>query len=131
MFGFFKKKVLAKTEINNELSTAEKEQVAAEITKLQEKTLADSLEASELAALYEQIGLKQALLYNSDQAIEALEKSLANKKSIGAGYKQLMRLYNQKRGEAAKKGDDSGIDYYMEKMDEMRQIAKKLTISGE
>ncbi len=26
--------------------------------------------------------------------------------------------------------DDAGIDKYMNKMDEMRQIAKKVTISG-
>ncbi len=41
-----------------------------------------------------------------------------------------MSLYNQKRSDAARAGDDQGIDYYMGKMDEMRQIAKQVTIKG-
>ena len=41
-----------------------------------------------------------------------------------------MSLYNAKRAEAARAGDDQVIDHYMGKMDEMRQIAKQLTITG-
>jgi hypothetical protein len=59
-----------------------------------------------------------------------LEKSLQAKKSIGDGYKKLMSLYNAQRAAAARNGDDAKIDYYMDKMEEMRQIAKQLTISG-
>jgi uncharacterized membrane protein (DUF106 family) len=49
---------------------------------------------------------------------------------MGDGYKKLMSLYNAKRAEAARNGDDTGIEKYMNKMDDMRQIAKKLTITG-
>ena len=45
------------------------------------------------------------------------------------GYKKLMMLYNAKRAEAAKNRDDAGIDYYMNKLDDMRNLAKKLTLS--
>jgi len=41
-----------------------------------------------------------------------------------------MSLYNAQRAAAARNGDDAKIDYYMDKMEEMRQIAKQLTISG-
>lgn len=48
---------------------------------------------------------------------------------MGEGYKKLMILYNAKRAEAAKNRDDAGIDYYMNKLDDMRNLAKKLTLS--
>ena len=48
---------------------------------------------------------------------------------MGEGYKKLMLLYNSKRVEAAKNRDDDGIDYYMNKLDDMRNLAKKLTLS--
>ena len=87
-------------------------------------------ETDELAGLYEKLGLNYATLEQTDSAIESLEKSLDHKLTIGDGYKKLMSLYNGKRAEAARNGDDAGIDKYMGKMDEMRQIAKKVTISG-
>ena len=87
--------------------------------------LASCEESEKQAKLFEQIGLDYADLDEIEQAISALENSLAHKESIGDGYKRLMSLYNRKRGEAARKGDDQGIDYYMGKMDDMRQIAKK------
>lgn len=50
--------------------------------------------------------------------------------SIGEGYKQLMAYYNQKRKEAAIDKDDELIEYYMNKLDEMRNIAKKGTLTS-
>ena len=111
MFSFFKKKDKPeKTEHKIELSLQEKDSITEE--------------------LYEKLGLNYAKLEEVDSAIESLEKSLDYKLSIGDGYKKLMSLYNAKRAEAARNGDDAGIDKYMNKMDEMRQIAKKVTISG-
>lgn len=81
------------------------------------------------AEMYEQIGLIQSEVDRIDDAILSLEKSLDYKLSIGDGYKKLMSLYNAKRAMAAKEGNDAGIDFYMDKMDEMRQIAKKVTLS--
>ncbi|EHI73994.1 Uncharacterised protein [Streptococcus criceti] len=41
-----------------------------------------------------------------------------------------MSLYNQKRKEAARSQDDELIAYYMGKMDDMRNIAKKVTLTA-
>ncbi|EEV59607.1 MULTISPECIES: hypothetical protein [Enterococcus] len=133
MFGFFKKKEneTKKRSIKEEkiLSPEAIEKIQSEITQLNQE-ISTTQEKHELAELYEQIGLKFSELYENDQAIQYLEKSLENKQTIGDGYKKLMSLYNQKRADAARAGDDQGIDYYMGKMDEMRQIAKQVTIKG-
>ncbi|MFB8506390.1 tetratricopeptide repeat protein [Enterococcus durans] len=128
MFGFKKKKKEVPKEMPS-LSEEECTRLQQEIKKLEQK-LASCEESEKQAKLFEQIGLDYADLDEIEQAISALENSLAHKESIGDGYKRLMSLYNRKRGEAARKGDDQGIDYYMGKMDDMRQIAKKVTIKG-
>ena len=128
MFGFLKKKKEQPVEIE-ELSIEEKEALLAAIEQLK-KEIDQTEETDRLAKLFEEVGLKSAELGDKDQAIEQLEKSLSLKKSINDGYKKLMSLYNEKRAEAARAGDDQGIDRYMSKMDDMRQIAKKLTITG-
>ncbi|MBO0410429.1 tetratricopeptide repeat protein [Enterococcus hulanensis] len=135
MFGFLKKKNKPeKAEEKVELSAEEKTVLTDENQQLMAKIAAaeqaDPVETDELAGLYEKLGLNYAKLEQTDAAIESLEKSLDHKLTIGDGYKKLMSLYNGKRAEAARNGDDAGIDKYMGKMDEMRQIAKKVTISG-
>lgn len=135
MFGFLKKKNKPeKTEEKVELSMEEKERLSNEnqelMATIQEIEQTDPIEEKELASLYEKLGLNYAQLEQIDAAIESLEKSLDYKLSIGDGYKKLMSLYNAKRAESARNGDDAGIDIYMGKMDDMRQIAKKVTISG-
>lgn len=131
MFGFFKKKSKPeKTDEKVELSTEEKDRLNEDNQQLLSKISATSDDQTELARLHEQLGLNYAKLEQTDNAIESLEKSLEEKLTIGDGYKKLMSLYNGKRAEAARNGDDAGIEKYMSKMDEMRQIAKKVTISG-
>lgn len=135
MFGFLKKKNKPeKTEEKVDLSPEEKEVLTKENQQLMTEIAAaeqtDSSEKAKLASLYEKLGLNFEKLEQMDSAIESLEKSLDHKLSIGDGYKKLMSLYNAKRAEAARNGDDAGIEKYMNKMDEMRQIAKKVTISG-
>lgn len=138
MFGFLKKnkeKQPAKpVQEEAQLSEAEQAQLKDQIEriKIQVKELeaADPLQDAELAKLYESLGLACEKLSQVDEAIVALEKSLDLKLSIGDGYKKLMSLYNAKRAEAARNGDDQGIDKYMNKMDDMRQIAKKVTVGG-
>lgn len=129
MFGLFKKKEKKNLPEVEEivLSEEEVEKLNQDIQNLTNKIALT--ENKELAQIYEQIGLKQAQLKEIDAAIESLEKSLAIKKSIDDGYKKLMSLYNTKRAESAKKGDDAGIDYYMGKMDEMRQIAREMVVN--
>lgn len=133
MFDFFNKKKKKTNDVRE--NTLSEEQLSninqaidtkkSEITKV-EKTATKA----EQAKLYEELGLLYAQK-NDDEAIPILEKSLERKLSMGDGYKKLMSLYNEKRKEAARNGDDAGIDKYMNKMDEMRSVAKKLTISGD
>jgi len=133
MFNFFKKKREKASDKKEDVLSEEQltkidqmiEEKRKEIAKA-EKTVTNT----EQAKLYEELGLLYAQK-NDDEAIPTLEKSLELKLSMGDGYKKLMSLYNEKRKEAARNGDDAGIDKYMNKMDEMRAVAKKLTISGD
>lgn len=135
MFGFFKKK---DDKNRKSVETVEEitlsEEAKAELLKkiADGKALVnnDSEKSDEdLAKSYEQMGLWYAELNEVDTAITNLEMSLDKKLSMGAGYKKLMSLYNAKRAEAARNKDNDAIDYYVAKMDEMRNIAKKLTLS--
>lgn len=136
MFNFFKKKREKKEKSSDtkEITLSEEQLAKIDQTISDKQTeiakADDTEEAEQLAKLYEELGLAYAQK-NDDEAIPALEKSLELKLSMGDGYKKLMSLYNEKRKEAARKGDDAGIDKYMNKMDEMRSVAKKLTISGD
>lgn len=129
MFGLFKKKEKKPEKEVAVLSPEVVEKIQSELDQLNQEILTTQ-DNNKLAELFEQVGIKLSDLNEKDQAIENLEKSLENKQSIGDGYKKLMSLYNEKRAEAARTGDDQGIDYYMGKMDDMRQIAKKVTITG-
>ena len=129
MFGFFNKKEKEPEKEVEVLSPEAMEKIQTEIDQLNQK-ISTTQDNNKLAALFEQVGIRLSDLNEKDRAIENLEKSLENKKSIGDGYKKLMSLYNEKRAEAARAGDDQGIDYYMGKMDEMRYLAKQVTISG-
>lgn len=137
MFNLFKKKKSSpKVEIEvKSLSEVEKKEIKTSIEQLtiqiRELEPADETTHPTLAEKYENLGLLYSKLPEEDLAIAALEKSLSYKKSIGKGYKKLMHLYNQKRASAAQAGDGEAIDFWMNKMDEMRQIAKKVTISGQ
>ncbi|NQG19631.1 tetratricopeptide repeat protein [Streptococcus suis] len=131
MFSLFKKKEKISPESKEEFSLTEEEKLSIQqIIKNLENDL-EGKNNDEQAKLFEQIGILYADLNEGSTAISKLEKSLELKLSMGDGYKKLMSLYNQKRAEAARNKDNDRIDYYMSKMDEMRNIAKKLTLSRE
>jgi tetratricopeptide (TPR) repeat protein len=128
MFGFKKKKDNeAKKEVTNEVVLTEerKEELFRTISlKKEELNQADREVQSKL---YEEIGLAFHELGDEDQALDALEKSIQLKKSVGAGYKTLLKLYNKKRAEAAKANDDELLQIYLKKMDQMMQVSKDVT----
>lgn len=131
MFGFLKKYTKneeSKAKEENFLTEEERKVIVNKI-KDREGVLNSLTERVEKAKVHEQLGLLYAELEESEKAIENLEKSLEEKLSMGDGYKKLMSLYNSKRAEAARNRDNEGIDYYMSKMDDMRNIAKKVTLS--
>ncbi|MGM0218446.1 tetratricopeptide repeat protein [Enterococcus sp. AZ126] len=133
MFDFLKKKKTSvrKTDLEEQLTEQQKNDIRQKIDQMTVAINGPELPEALLAEKYEEMGLLLVQLNEIDQAIASLEKSQSFKNSIGSGYKKLMSLYNQKRAEAAKNGDNAGIDQWMNKMDDMRQIAKKVTISGQ
>lgn len=128
MFGFFKNK--DQKEQNNivQEEKVDKDALEKRLSQVVEK-LSSVTDDEELAKLYEEKGLIEADLDLVDEAIQSLEKSLDLKVSIGDGYKRLLNLYNKKRAQAAKSGDDDAINYYINKFDEMKAVAKKGTLS--
>ena len=131
MFGFFKKKEpkQAKKPVEEVLLSEEERAKLLEKVEEEKSKLTSLTENKDLAEAYERLGLLYGELGEVNQAIETLEKSLEAQLSMGDGYKKLMALYNAKRAEAAKNRESEGIDYYMSKMDDMRNIAKKVTLS--
>jgi len=136
MFNFFGKKkekvqaVQEKIQLSDERISELRDVIETTTAEISEIDPADANINGLLASLYEKLGLAYAELGEDDQALVSLEKSLDYKLTIGDGYKKLMSIYNAKRAEAARNGSDAGIEEYMGKMDNMRQIAKKVTISG-
>lgn len=136
MFNFFGKKkekvqaVQEKIQLSDERISELRDVIEITTAEIKEIDPADANINELLASLYEKLGLAYAELGEDDQALVTLEKSLDYKLTIGDGYKKLMSIYNAKRAEAARNGSDAGIEEYMGKMDNMRQIAKKVTISG-
>ncbi|KAB7668384.1 hypothetical protein [Bacillus sp. B1-b2] len=90
-------------------------------------TEATTLVEVEKAKAFEEIGLAYDELEEENEAILAFEKSLEVKKSIGASYKTLLKLYNKKRTEALKANDQDTLQVYLKKMDELMQISKDVT----
>ncbi|MWP60887.1 hypothetical protein GA0061081_10188 [Gilliamella bombicola] len=132
MFNFFKKskpkkELVDKPDITSSLTSTQIDQIEQSISQLLQQ-IDHTDDAVTLASLCETTGLLYCQLDRVDFAIEYLEKSLQHKKSIGEGYKALMNLYNHKRADAAKHGSMDDIDFWMNKMDSMRNIAKQVTV---
>ncbi|MEJ8304039.1 tetratricopeptide repeat protein [Saccharibacillus sacchari] len=131
MFGFGKKKE-KKPQSSAESATAETvltEERRAELlhaVSVKQAEAADRTGEAQ-ASVQEELGLAFYELGQKEDAITALEASLQAKKSIGPGYKTLLKLYNQKRAEAAKHNDEASLQLYMQKMDGLMQISKDVT----
>ncbi len=106
----------------------EEKQLLQNIERLKGELTKEAITEATLANRHEELALAYSALGKDEKAIEHLEKSLTLLPSIGEGYKVLLSLYNQKRKEAARAGEDEQIDYYMRKMDEMRQLARTITV---
>ncbi|MCY8233921.1 tetratricopeptide repeat protein [Priestia endophytica] len=128
MFGFGKKKtkVPKKEAIEEVVLTAErKEELLRTISFKKEEV--NQVTREEQAKIYEDLGLAFNELGDDDNAIDSLEKSIQAKKSLGNGYKTLLKLYNKKRAEAAKVNDEELLQIYLKKMDQMMQVSKEVT----
>jgi tetratricopeptide (TPR) repeat protein len=128
VFRFGKKKdretkKLVKEEVV--LTEERKEDLLRMIDLKKEKV--NQIVGEEQSKVYEEIGLAFNELGEEDNAIDAFEKSIQAKKSVGDGYKTLLKLYNKKRAEAAKANDEASLQLYLKKMDQMMQVSKDVT----
>ncbi|PAF16860.1 tetratricopeptide repeat protein [Terribacillus saccharophilus] len=130
MFGFGKKKD-KKIKINAEqeeaaiLTQEDKEQILQSISAKKQEF--DQSSEVKKAKILEEIGMAYIKLGDDDRAMESFEQSIQIEKTVGDGYKNLLRLYNKKRAEAAKANDDKSLQIYLNKMDQMMQVSKDVT----
>jgi tetratricopeptide (TPR) repeat protein len=128
MFGFGKKKPKEpKKETIEEVVLTEERKAALLHTISNKKEEVNQTVGEEQAKIYEEIGLAFYELGEEDNAIESLEKSIQAKKSLGNGYKTLLKLYNKKRAEAAKVNNEELLQIYLKKLDQMMQVSKEVT----
>jgi tetratricopeptide (TPR) repeat protein len=128
MFGFGKKKTKEPKKVTTEevvLTVERKEELLRTISIKKEEV--NQAVGEEQAKIYEEIGLAFNELGEEDHAIDSLEKSIQAKKSLGDGYKTLLKLYNKKRAEAAKVNNEELLQIYLKKMDQMMQVSKEVT----
>lgn len=129
MFGFGRKKdkkLKLETKEEAVVLTEERKEELLQTISLKKEAL-DQAVGEEQANIHEEIGLAAFELGDDDQAMASFEKSIQLKKSVGAGYKTLLKLYNKKRAEAAKANDDQLLQVYLSKMDHMMQVSKDVT----
>lgn len=128
MFGFGKKKDKEpKKEATEVVALTEEYKEELLRTIYLKKEEVDQVAGEEQSKIYEEIGLAFNEIGEEDNAIDALEKSIQLKKSVGNGYKTLLKLYNKKRAEAAKANDEESLQVYLKKMDQMMQVSKDVT----
>jgi tetratricopeptide (TPR) repeat protein len=116
-------KKLAKEEV---VLTEERKEDLLRMIDLKKERV-NQIVGEEQSKVYEEIGLAFNELGEEDNAIDAFEKSIQAKKSVGDGYKTLLKLYNKKRAEAAKANDEASLQVYLKKMDQMMQVSKDVT----
>ena len=127
---FWKKKEKKESSRENAHAPSEQEMDAI-------KSEIESLQASlEMKAGEEKISCLNRIgaLYKSCgeplEAIRYYEKSMEETNAFGEACAELMTLYNQMRKEAAKKGDDEKIQYYLSKLDELMATNKSIMRSS-
>jgi tetratricopeptide (TPR) repeat protein len=128
MFGFGKKKDKESKKDATEVVvlTDERKEEILRIIYLKKEEV-DQVAGEEQSKIYEELGLAFNELGEEENAIDAFEKSMQLKKSVGNGYKALLKLYNKKRAEAAKANDEELLQVYLKKMDQMMQVSKDVT----
>ncbi|MBC5688894.1 tetratricopeptide repeat protein [Mediterraneibacter sp. NSJ-55] len=122
MFLFGKKKSSAKEETvqKPEINTEELLQKAEEL----KAELDNALDKEQKAKLLTEIGSCYFQAEDTEQAIYYYEQSLEENKQLGRAYTDLLKLYNQKRQEAAEAKDDEKIKEYMDKVQGLMQLSK-------
>lgn len=124
---FFKKKEKTQTQVIAEPMINKEEllqNAKLMIRELEEKA------GDERITTLEKIGLCYSEAQEYELAILYLEKRMSEKKAIGKGYTELLKIYNIKRREAAVAKNDEQLQYYLKKIDEMMAISKEVIRSN-
>ncbi|VDG26316.1 hypothetical protein [Lactiplantibacillus mudanjiangensis] len=132
MFGLFKKKHAVKKtpekEVTPVLSTEEVSQLKNESELLVGRV--DALTGDERINALNRLGTINEQLDQLDAAIDYFEMSLKEKEQFGDAYNGLLRLYEEKRKQAAYAKDDDGIQKWVTKMDDLMGISKRVLKSN-
>ena len=123
MFFFGKKK--AETDRGKEEAApkADKDELLKKASELIQK-LETAQDKKEKTALLNEIGSCYFQAEERDQAIHYYELSLEEDRQLGKAYTDLLKLYNQKRQEAAEAKDDEKLKEYMDKVQGLMQMSK-------
>jgi len=123
MFSFFGSK--KKTEEKKEpvAVSGNADELRARAAELIKK-LPTATSKQEKVKLLNEIGSCYFKAGDKDDAINYYEQSLAEDKQLGKAYTDLLKLYNQKRQEAAEAKDDAKIKEYLGKVQELMQTSK-------
>lgn len=123
MFFFGKKNVETDRPKEETVPKADKEELLKKASELVQK-LDTVQDKKEKTAILNEIGSCYFRADERDQAIRYYEMSLEEDRQLGKAYTDLLKLYNQKRQEAAEAKDDEKLKEYMDKVQNLMQMSK-------
>lgn len=126
MFNFLKKShpVAASEDVSGAQLIDDHDELVAEAT-----AIVSQIEAADGVARADLLDRRGELLARAgeaDEAIHAFEESIDVEKRMGAAYKGLTTLYNQKRHEAAAAKDDAATKEWFDKLQALMQSSKDM-----
>jgi tetratricopeptide (TPR) repeat protein len=83
-----------------------------------------SAEGDQLVGHLNKIGKLYFEMEEIDKSIEYYERSLAESNALGQAFKDLVKLYNIKRQEATRSGNNDDVQIYFKKTDDLMQLSK-------
>lgn len=110
-----KKETLKEQQEASDTSPRRQEDLTEEALRL--KADLPALSGEERIRVLNRLGSICVQRQETDDAIRHYEESLSLSHSFGEATTALMRLYNEKRREAAVRKDDAAIQYYLGKLD--------------
>ncbi|WP_125589012.1 tetratricopeptide repeat protein [Companilactobacillus jidongensis] len=130
MFGLFnnkkEKKPVEETKV--QLTDEEKSTLNNEIQSL--KAVVKEQSGNDKIVTLNNLGSTYEKLDDKNNAIKYYEDSLNEKEQFGDAYNALLKLYEEKRKEAAYQKNDDGIQKYVGKMDDLMSISKRVLKSN-
>jgi len=132
MFGLFKKRhAEKKVSVEEAVPTLSSEEVSQLKTESESLTSQlDSVTGDDRINTLNRLGTINEQLDELDTAIGYFETSLKEKEQFGDAYNGLLRLYEEKRKQAAYDKDDDGIQKWLTKMDDLMSISKRVLKSN-